>query len=108
MLSDAVPARKSQTEVTPARRRTLAILYQLLGQIYRDDDKTTRRRSSALQEMAKLGPEEDRRARRLIVESYIAAHDLPHAFDGGGQGRWRTYPDDRDLQHQPGAALRRE
>ena len=34
VLSDAVTAVKAQTEVAPSRRRTLAILYQLLGQLY--------------------------------------------------------------------------
>src|SRR4030081_3938024 len=36
VLSDAVTGVKSQSEFTPSRRRTLAILYQQLGQLYRD------------------------------------------------------------------------
>jgi tetratricopeptide (TPR) repeat protein len=31
--------------------------------------------------MAKLGPEEDQRARALIIDAYSAQHDLPHALD---------------------------
>jgi tetratricopeptide (TPR) repeat protein len=96
VLTDAVAATKSQTDVTPARRRTLAILYQLLGQIYNDDDKTAAAVSS-LQEMGKLGPEEDRRARWLIVDAYRTARDLPHAFDAASDAL-KTYPDDRPLR----------
>jgi tetratricopeptide (TPR) repeat protein len=96
VLSDAVSATKSQTDVTPARRRTLAFLYQLLGQIYGADDKPASA-VGALQEMAKLGPEEDRRARWLIVDVYRSSHDLPHAFDEAGQAL-KTYPDDRPLR----------
>jgi predicted Zn-dependent protease len=96
VLSDAVAATKSETEVTPSRRRTLAILYQLLGQIYSDADKTSSA-VGALQEMAKLGPEEDRRARWLIVDTYRTARDLPRAFDEASKGL-KDYPDDRALR----------
>ncbi len=44
VLSDAVAGVKAQAEVTPARRRTLAILYQLLGNSTRTS-KTIPRRS---------------------------------------------------------------
>src|SRR5260370_18225083 len=36
VLSDAVPGIKGQPPPLPTRRRSLAILYQQLGQLYRD------------------------------------------------------------------------
>src|SRR5271169_4091597 len=36
VLSEAVAAVKTESEFTPSRRRTLAILYQQLGQLYRE------------------------------------------------------------------------
>jgi len=35
-LSDAVTGIKGQSTAVPSRRRSLAILYQQLGQLYRD------------------------------------------------------------------------
>jgi predicted Zn-dependent protease len=95
VLSGAVAATKGDTQVAPSRRRTLAILYQLLGQIYSDADKTPSA-IGALQEMAKLGPEEDRRARWLMVDTYRTGRDLPHAFEEARKGL-KDYPDDRPL-----------
>jgi len=95
VLSDAVAATTGEKEVSPSRRRTLAILYQLMGQIYSDSDKTPLAIAS-LQEMAKLGPEEDKRARWLMVDTYRTSRDLPHAFDEARKGL-KDYPDDRAL-----------
>ena len=96
VLSDAVAAAKGQSEVTPARRRTLAILYQLLGQLYREADNTASA-VSALQEMGRLGPEEDRRARALIIDAYSSARDLPRAIEETGKAL-KDYPGDRGFR----------
>jgi len=96
VISDALSTVKGQTEVTPTRRRTLAILYQLLGQIHRDTGDYTAA-VGAFEDLAALGPEEDARARVLIVESYSAAHDLPHAFAEAAKGL-AAHPNDRDLE----------
>jgi tetratricopeptide (TPR) repeat protein len=95
VLSDAVAGVKGQTEITPARRRTLAILYQLLGHLYRDTENYTAA-VSTFREMVKLGPEEDRRGRLLIIDSYRAGRDLPHAFEEARKGL-TDYPNDRNL-----------
>jgi tetratricopeptide (TPR) repeat protein len=95
VLSDAVAGVKGQAEVTPGRRRTLAILYQLLGQFYKDGQNYTAA-INTFREMVKLGPEEDRRGRLLIMDSYRADRDLPHAFEEARKGL-ADYPHDRGL-----------
>lgn len=94
--SDALAAVKSQTEVTPARRRNLAILYQLMGHLNSDTENYSAA-VSAFQELQKLGPEEDLRARLLIVESYRDAHDLSTAF-AEMKKALAAYPNDRGLR----------
>ncbi len=46
--------------------------------------------------MVKLGPEEDRRGRLLIIDSYRADRDFPHAFAEARKGL-ADYPHDRGL-----------
>ena len=94
--SDAISAVKADTEITPARRRNLAILYQLLG-LLRIATRNSSGAVSALQELQKLGPEEDLRARLLIVESFRDAHDLPSAFVEMKKAL-AAYPNDRGLR----------
>src|SRR5580704_16050497 len=82
VLSDAVTGIKSQSPVQPTRRRSLAILYQQLGQLYRD----TQNYQAAIftyEELGHLGEEEDRRARMMIMDTYRAAKDLPKALQAG-------------------------
>jgi tetratricopeptide (TPR) repeat protein len=92
VLSDAVTGIKSQPTVLPSRRRSLAILYQQLGQLYRD----TGNFQAALytyQELGHLGDEEDRRARLLLMDTYRAAKDLPKALQTGKEALAK-YPSD--------------
>jgi len=52
VLSDAVTGVKAQSKVLPSRRRSLAILYQQLGMLYRDTQisrpRSTPSRNSAV------------------------------------------------------------
>jgi tetratricopeptide (TPR) repeat protein len=92
VLSDAVTGIKAQSSVLPTRRRSLAILYQQLGQLYRD----TQNYQAAIftyDEMGHLGEEEDKRARWLVMETYRAAKDLPKAL-ANGQDALAKYPGD--------------
>src|SRR3989449_7664509 len=92
VLSDAVTGIKNQPTVLPSRRRSLAILYQQLGQLYRD----TGNFQAAIytyQELGHLGDEEDRRARLLIMDCYRAAKDLPKALAAGKEALAK-YPSD--------------
>jgi Flp pilus assembly protein TadD len=92
VLSDAVTGIKGQSSVLPTRRRSLAILYQQLGQLYRD----TQNYQAAIftyDELGHLGEEEDRRARVLVMDTYRAAKDLPKAL-ANGQDALAKYPND--------------
>jgi tetratricopeptide (TPR) repeat protein len=96
VLSDAVTGIKGQSQVLPSRRRSLAILYQQLGQMYRE----TQNFQAAIytyQELGRLGDEEDRRARLLIMDTYRAAKDLPKALQAGKDAVTK-YPSDPAIQ----------
>ncbi len=96
VLSDAVSGVKAQSGGLPTRRRSLAILYQQLGTLYRD----TQNYQPAIytfQELGHLGEEEDRRARLLIMETYRQAKDLPKALQAGKDAAAK-YPNDSAIR----------
>jgi tetratricopeptide (TPR) repeat protein len=92
VLSDAVTGIKGQAPGLSSRRRSLAILYQQLGQLYRD---TQNYQASiyTFEELGHLGEEEDRRARMMIMDTYRAAKDLPKALQTGKEALAK-YPAD--------------
>jgi tetratricopeptide (TPR) repeat protein len=92
VLSDAVTGIKAQPAGTPSRHRSLAVLYQQLGQLYRD----TQNYQAAIytyEELGHLGEEEDRRARMMIMDTYRAAKDLTRALQTGKEALAK-YPAD--------------
>jgi tetratricopeptide (TPR) repeat protein len=96
VLSDAVTGIKGQSAMLPTRRRSLAILYQQLGQLYRD----TQNYQAAVftfDELGHLGEEEDRRARLLIMEVYRQAKELPRALSVG-KDAVAQYPKDTGIR----------
>jgi tetratricopeptide (TPR) repeat protein len=94
-LSDAVAGVDSQTDATPSRRRTLAVLYDELGTLYREDQNYTAA-VNTYQELAQLGPEEDHRAELLLIDTYRSARDMPHALDTAKKAL-DHYPGDREV-----------
>jgi tetratricopeptide (TPR) repeat protein len=96
VLSDAVTAVKGQSEFTPSRRRTLAILYQQLGQLYRQTSNYSAA-VNTFEEMVRLGPEEDRRARVMIIDTYRDARDVSKALDAAHKAV-DAYPKDRSIR----------
>jgi len=96
VLSEAVTAVKSESEFTPTRRRTLAILYQQLGQLYREASNYTAA-VNTFEEMLRLGTEEDRRARILIVDTYRDARDISKALDAAHKAV-EAYPKDHSIR----------
>jgi tetratricopeptide (TPR) repeat protein len=92
VLSNAVTDIKGQAPGLSSRRRSLAILYQQLGQLYRD---TQNYQASiyTFEELGHLGEEEDRRARMMIMDTYRAAKDLPKALQTGKEALAK-YPAD--------------
>ena len=95
VLSEAVTAVKTESEFTPSRRRTLAILYQQLGQLYRETSNYTAA-VNTFEEMLRLGAEEDRRARVLIIDTYRDARDISKALDAAHKAA-EAYPKDRSI-----------
>jgi tetratricopeptide (TPR) repeat protein len=95
VLSDAVTAVKTESEFTPSRRRSLAILYQQLGQLYRETSNYTAA-VNTFEEMLRLGAEEDRRARVMIMDTYRDARDISKALDAARKAA-DAYPKDRSI-----------
>lgn len=96
VLSDAATGLKSQSSVMPSRRRTLSILYQQLGQLYRDV-QNYQAAVFTFEELGHLGDEEDRRARMLVMDTYRAAKDLPKALQTGKEALAK-YPSDSGVR----------
>ncbi len=92
VLSDAVTGIKGQPPAAASRRRSLAILYQQLGQLYRDT-QNYQAATYTFEELGHLGDEEDRRARMMIMDTYRAAKDLPKALQTGKEALAK-YPAD--------------
>jgi len=96
VLSDAVTGIKGQPVSMPSRRRSLAILYQQLGQLYRET-QNFQAAVYTFEELGHLGDEEDRRARMLIMDTYRAAKDLPRALQTGKEAMAK-YPADPGIR----------
>ncbi len=97
VLSDAVTGVKAQSRVMPSRRRSLAILYQQLGMLYRDTQNYTAA-IYTFQELGHLGDEEDARSRLLIMDTYRQARDLPKALQAGKDALVK-FPDDASIRN---------
>jgi tetratricopeptide (TPR) repeat protein len=96
VLSDAVSGVKAQSPSLPNRRRSLAILYQQLGQLYRDA-QNYQAAAYTYQELGHLGDEEDNRARLLLMETYRQSKDLPKALAVGKEAVAK-YPDSEPVR----------
>jgi len=96
VLSDAVTGIKSQPPALSSRRRSLAILYQQLGQLYRDA-QNYQAAIFTYEELSHLGEEEDRRARMMIMDTYRASKDLPKALQASREAIAK-YPADPAIQ----------
>ncbi len=96
VLSDTAAGIKSQTSAVPSSRRTLAILYQQLGQLYREV-QNYQAAIYSFQEMQRLGEEEDRRARLLMIDTWRAAKNLPRALEEAKEAV-QKYPSDSAIR----------
>jgi tetratricopeptide (TPR) repeat protein len=96
VLSDAVTGIKAQPANMPSRRRSLSILYQQLGQIYREA-QNYQAAIYTFEELGHLGDEEDRRARMMIMDTHRAAKDLPRALQTGKEAMAK-YPADPGIR----------
>jgi len=96
VLIDAVTGIKGQAATMPSRRRSLSILYQQLGQLYREV-QNYQAAIYTFEELGHLGDEEDRRARMMIMDTYRAAKDLPRALQTGKEAMAK-YPADPGIR----------
>jgi tetratricopeptide (TPR) repeat protein len=96
VLSDAITGVKGQSAVLPSRRRSLAILYQELGQLYKERQNYPAA-IFTFNELGHLGDEEDRRARLLVMDTYRSAKDLPKALQAGKEALAK-YPGDSAIR----------
>jgi len=96
VLSDAATGIKAQSASMPSRRRSLSILYQQLGQLYRET-QNFQAAVFTFEELGHLGDEEDRRARMMIMDTYRAAKDLPRALQTGKEAMAK-YPADPGIR----------
>ena len=97
VLSEAVAGVKNQSDVLPTRRRSLAVLYQQLGQLYRDTENYAAA-ANTYGELGRLGEDEDRRARLLLMETYRSAKELPKALQAG-RDSIAKYPTDAPIRN---------
>jgi tetratricopeptide (TPR) repeat protein len=103
VLSDAISGVKGQSAMMPSRRRSLAVLYQELGQLYRDR-QSYQAAAYTYEELGHLGDEEDRRARLLLMDTYREARDLPKALQVGKDALTK-YPKDPAMQSREASLL---
>ncbi len=90
VLSDAVAAAKG-TE----RPATMAILYEQLGALFREVENY----SAAIETfdaLRQLGPDQDKRARELLIDTYRVDRQLDKALEESAQAI-AAYPDDRSF-----------
>ena len=103
VLSDAISGVKKQSAVLPSRRRYLAVLYQNLGELYKERQDYPAA-VYTFEELGHLGEEEDRRARFAIMEIYLEAKDLPKALQAGKEALAK-YPTDPAVRAEQAALL---
>ena len=95
VLSSALTMLRSGPGQSPSNRRTLAVLYEQLGQMYREVDNNTAA-VNTLHDLAALGPEEERRADILLIDTYTHLHDMQNALATADQAVAK-YPQSREL-----------
>ena len=96
VLSEAVTDVKEQSAEMPSRERSLAVLYQELGQLYQEAQNYPAA-VSTYEELGHLGSEEDRRARLLLMDAYRASRNLPKAMQIA-KDSYAKYPSDRAIK----------
>ena len=79
VLSDAVAGTKASSSL-PDVRAAQAILYAQLGTLYREVEKFTEAIES-FQQLRALGPEQEKRARELLIDTYRMNRQLEPALE---------------------------
>lgn len=84
VLSGAVTRLKSNPGRLVDSRRTMAILYEQLGRLYRETEDFTAA-INTFTEMAALGGDEERRARELTIDTLRVDKQIARALDESGK-----------------------
>ncbi|MFY9691420.1 MAG: tetratricopeptide repeat protein [Candidatus Acidiferrales bacterium] len=79
VLSDSIAGVKSQAGAQQASPNALAILYEQLGRAY-SEAQNYPDAIDTFQEMAKLGPDIQKRAEILLINAYRDSHDVDRAI----------------------------
>src|SRR5262249_13967209 len=81
VLSDAIAGMKSQPASENGTRNSnaLAILYEQLGHAYREAQNYPAA-IETFHDMAKLGPDSEKRAEMLLIDTYREDRDIDHAI----------------------------
>ena len=90
VLSDAVAAAKGAE-----RPSTMAILYEQLGALFREVENYPAA-IETFEQLRQLGPEQEKRARELMIDTYRMARQLTKALEES-QKAIESYPDDRSF-----------
>ena len=78
VLSDAISSVKSRSDRLRNPQRTLGVLYEQLGRLYREVENF-QAAIFTFQELQRLGSEEEKRAQMLIVDTYRVARQMDQA-----------------------------
>lgn len=95
ILSDSIAGIKSQANGQQASPSALAILYEQLGRVYTEAQNYPDA-IDTFQEMAKLGPDIQKRAEVLLINAYRDSHDVDRAI-AEGKKALDASPKDPDL-----------
>ena len=95
VLSNAIAGVKSQ-QPGEGGANALPILYERLGRVYRDQENYSAA-VHTFEEMEKLGPEEQKRARALLIDTYRASRDIDRAV-AEAKKAMEADPKDQSLQ----------
>jgi tetratricopeptide (TPR) repeat protein len=96
VLSSAVTSLKSQQTIAPSTRRSLAVLYEQLGRVYRDAGNFAAAQNT-FSELAQLGSEESERAALQVIETFRISRDLPHGLEAADKAATQ-FPQDREIR----------
>jgi tetratricopeptide (TPR) repeat protein len=96
VLSSAVYALKVRSTRGGDLRRTLGVFYEQLGRLYREVQNFTAAQNT-FQELAQLGPDEEKRATELMIDTYRAGKEIDRAI-AESEKAMKAYPDDPSVR----------
>lgn len=80
ILTDAIAGMKTQSSTNPGGSNALAILYEQLGHVY-EQNQNYPEAIETFQQMAKLSPEQQKRAQLLLIDAYRENREIDRAIE---------------------------